>query len=235
MPKTTIIPAIIPQSLGHLREAIAKLGGFAGEIQIDIVDGKFVPYRSWPYNDPFGLGEGIASRLVSLAETVPHTIPFELDLMIEHPLETLPLWLVQRPKSVVIHIEGFASDPDVMRAIEMIRAAGASAIVTALNDTPLDRLCAFAAHCDGIQCTGIREIGKQGSLFDIRVLARLREIREAYPALPLAVDGSVNRDTIALLLAVGASRFVVGSGIFSSDDPVRAYAELRYLVKRNMQ
>ncbi len=210
-----IIPAIIPQSLEHLQATIERLNGVTEEIQIDIVDGVFV------------------SDIESISDALPAEISYEFDLMITDPLQELPVVLAgkQHPKSVVLHIEIFATDADVMRAIEMVHAKKSNAIVASLNDTPLERLVVFVPHVDGIQCMGIAEIGRQGNPFDSRVLERVRIIREKYPALSISVDGSVNKETILSLKAAGANRFVVGSAIFNAEDPVRAYVELRTLIE----
>ena len=203
---TIIIPAIIPRSREHLREMVARLNGVAGEFQIDIVDGVFIP------------------------EMLEMTVSYELDLMTVNPLRALPAWLAQHPKSVVLHIESFKSDEEIMKAIEMVRERGKDAVLAALNDTPLERLFAFVPYIDGVQCMGIAEIGRQGNPFDARVIARVRRIRSAYPALSISVDGSVNAETIMLFKEAGANRFVVGSAIFDSADPVGAYKELCALI-----
>ncbi len=46
-----IIPAIIPESLDHLTACIERVRPFAHEVQVDIVDGHFVPFTSWPYKE----------------------------------------------------------------------------------------------------------------------------------------------------------------------------------------
>ncbi len=228
MLEPNIIPAIIPQSPLHLREMIAKLGGVVREIQIDIVDGVFVRDISWPYREG-NRDENISS----LTEMIPKGMSFELDLMIKNPLETLPVWLRQCPKQVVLHIESFTGDAAINSAIELVRGSGSKVLLASLNNTVIERLCAFVPHIDGVQCMGIAEIGRQGNHFDPRALARVRAIHTIYPELSISVDGSVNTDTILLLKAAGANRFVVGSAIFNAADPARAHAELQYLLQRN--
>jgi ribulose-phosphate 3-epimerase len=205
------------------------------EIQIDIVDGVFVPDRSWPYIDASDgvtdFEKDIESSIASLGDTLPTEVSYELDLMIAEPLQTLPLWLAQHPKGVVLHIESFAADADIMRAIEMVRSASVRVVLAAQNDTPLARVLAFVPYIDGIQCMGIAQIGKQGNPFDMRVLDRIRTIREKHPELSISVDGSVNKETIVLLKTAGVNRFVVGSAIFDAPDPAHAYAELAALTK----
>ena len=206
MSHNVIIPAIIPQSREDVCVALERMHGIVFEFQIDVVEGMFAP------------------------EMLPNAVSYELDLMIAAPMRTLPLWLARRPKSVVLHIESFVNDTDITRAVEVVRTAGTKAILASLNDTPLERLLALVPQSDGVQCMGIAEIGVQGNPFDERVVARVRRIRRAYPALSISVDGSMNTDTIPLLKAAGANRFVVGSAIFDSVDPIQSYRDLYALV-----
>ena len=206
MSHNVIIPAIIPQSREDVCVALERMHGIVFEFQIDVVEGMFAP------------------------EMLPNAVSYELDLMIAAPMRTLPLWLARRPKSVVLHIESFVNDTDITRAVEVVRTAGTKAILASLNDTPLERLLALVPQSDGVQCMGIAEIGVQGNPFDERVVARVRRIRRAYPALSISVDGSMNTDTIPLLKAAGANRFVVGSAIFDSVDPIQSYKDLCALV-----
>jgi ribulose-phosphate 3-epimerase len=227
-----VLPAVIPRSLDHLCEAIAAVLGkkaprafLPDEIQIDIVDGIFVPHKSWPYREG-----ALEESIPLLADAVPSGLSFELDLMIAEPLAGLPLWLATGPESVVLHIESFDGDADIKAAVEMVRAGGVSAALSARNDTPIERLSMLASGADGIQCMGIAEIGRQGNPFDERVLERIRVLREQYPALPIGVDGSVNAETIVRLKEAGANRFVAGSAIFDAPNPRAAYRRLADLV-----
>lgn len=225
-----IIPAIIPRSLVRLRETIESLHGVAPEIQIDIVDGICAPEKSWPYRDVSPEEAHSIVQHTRHRDLVPEGMSFELDLMIAHPLVTLADWLALAPTRVVLHLESFENEAQVRGGIEMVRARSARTIIATLNDTPLEHLLALVPHIDGVQCMGIAEIGRQGNAFDERVLTRIHTIRQNYPELSITVDGSVNTDTILLLKRAGADRFVVGSAIFNSDDPVQAYRQLCALV-----
>lgn len=229
MLKCTIIPAIIPQSLTHLRESLESLGSVASEIQVDIVDGVAVPYKSWPYLGST-MATGDAFDVSALRSVIPDGMTFELDLMIARPLNTLSAWLGQRPSRVVLHAEYFSDDEEIVRTVAVVREGNAHAIVAADNATPLERLMALIPQVDGVQCMGIAMIGRQGNPFDVRVLERIQKMRDAHATLSITVDGSVNAQTIPALREAGANRFVVGSGIFSTDNPAEAYRTLTALV-----
>lgn len=221
MTEYCVIPAIIPRSLRHLGDCIEKLGGAASEIQIDIVDSIFVPYKSWPYTE-----DDPAGAIGSLAGILPGGMTFELDLMIAMPSLEFEEYLATHPRQVVLHAESYDYGGDWMFDIEKTHNAGAQAIWSSNNDTPLSRLEELMPRVDGVQCMGIAEIGRQGNPFDERVLMRIKELREKYPVLPISVDGSVNAETIGCLKEAGANRFVAGSAIFDTEDPQAAYRRL---------
>ena len=46
-----IVPAVIPKSLEELFVVAKRVQFFSRELQIDVVDGVFVPNTSWPYGE----------------------------------------------------------------------------------------------------------------------------------------------------------------------------------------
>lgn len=219
MHQQRIIPAIIPQSLGHITQSASILKDVVTEVQIDIVDGVLVPEKSWPYREE-------DSHIESLTTALPESVRHELDLMINEPRDQMTLWLSTAPTRVIIHIESLPDDAAVLEAIAMVHEAGAKAVLSSLNDTPIERILALGDRIDGVQCMGIKDIGVQGNPFDERVFARIGQLREAYPELLISVDGGVNAETLERLRDAGAERFAVGSAIFGAEDTVAAYLDL---------
>jgi ribulose-phosphate 3-epimerase len=77
---------------------------------------------------------------------------------------------------------------------------------------------------------GISKIGFQGQKFDERVLEQVREIREAFPDKIIAVDGSVNDDTLSDLSDAGVNHFVTGSAFFRNDSLIETLEDFENLV-----
>jgi ribulose-phosphate 3-epimerase len=213
---SNVTPAIIPQSRRDLDTMLARAAAFADTVQIDIVDSVFAGPASWPYRDDAGLGalSGVDLRAFSA----------ELDLMIANPEETLDAWLALHPARVVIHVESTAQ----LSLILSHAASRAYRLGLAFNnDTDLGLLSALdMAAVDYVQLMGIAEIGAQGKPFDERVLGRIAEVKRAYPALPVCIDGHVDGETLPRLRRAGADRFVIGSAIWGSADPAGAYRAL---------
>lgn len=215
--KQTIVPAIIPQSLTHLMESLERVKPFARAVQIDIVDGVFVPPVSWPYADaasPHDMKELISGFDV------------EVDLMIAAPEKTLSEYLDAGVSRVVIHLES----TNHMGAIIALKNARPFLLgLSILNDTDLSSIEPYVMHADYVQLMGIAKIGSQGAPFDERVLDRVRALKTAYPSLMVSIDGSVNEETLLRLKAAGATRFAVGSAIMAAEHPEIVYARLTEL------
>lgn len=215
---STIIPACIPKTRDALEAFVTQYGELSDELQIDIVDGRFVPSISWPYNP-----ESIfLERELSYIDFRTHQI--EIDLMVANPETLLDAWLTTGASKFVIHVES------TTKLLEILEHAGTHAYQLGLafnNETDLSLLETLDIACvDYVQLMGIAHIGKQGEPFDERVLARVSYIKENYPGMLVSIDGSVNLATIPLLRDVGVDRFVVGSALVEAERPAVRYQEL---------
>lgn len=208
-----IIPAIIPKSLSHLCETLEQLP-FAPAVQIDVVDGLFVPSVSWPYS-PAGL----------VAEAAPALKPFSVmvDLMVTDQLAAAEAWLAVGAETIVVHLEGVTT----LEPFTVLKKCYDYKLFLAADDeTPMSAYVPFAPWVDGWQVMGIDAIGKQGQPFSSRSLETIVMLKAAYPSIPIVVDGSVNQSTIVSLKDAGADDFVVGSAIVGQPDPHQAYVDL---------
>lgn len=216
MSYTPIVPAVIPKSREEVLRFAEKLC-FSREFHLDLVDGKFVPAISWPY-DPVGEALSVKPQLDKYT--------LEVDLMVADPLTAAAEWVVAGADMLVFHVETLSLEQFASFADKTVVSVG----VSAHGDTPLETLAAYAEHADYIQLMGIYKIGAQGLPFDEAVLDKIAELKQRFPKLPITVDGSVNADTIARLKKAGADRFICGSAIVKQDDPEVAHAALLALI-----
>lgn len=216
-----IIPALMEEDAEALEDALARVRGVASTVQLDVMDGMFVPNLSFPY-----VARG---RMVEL-EALPRwqDFNFEFDLMIKDPARDLGRLLEMGPARVVLHAESGGMDV-LKRCIDAARKMDVEVGIAADNSTSPVALEAFIPEVDFVQVMGIARIGFQGEPFDERALARVRELRERHPDLIISVDGSVNEATALALAKAGASRLVVGSALWQSDDPKALIASLAAL------
>ena len=219
-----IIPAIMPKDYEHLDEMTSLFVGVVPMVQLDIMDGKFVPARTWPYPK-----DAHFDAIVAEEEGMPRweDINFEVDLMVSDTESVVSKWVSAGASRIIVHVESMVD-------FEKIRASVPTGLIElglAINTTtPVEAIEPYLDRIDFIQCMGIAKIGFQGQPFDEHVLENVRKIRKAHPELPISIDGSVNFDTARSLVDAGATRLVSGSAILEADDFVSAIAEMKNLV-----
>lgn len=220
-----IIPAIMPQSYEDLDEKMSLFVNVVPLVQLDIMDGKFVPARTWPYPR-----DAHFDALMTEEEGMPswESINFEADLMIKNPELWVSKWVTAGASRIIVHVES-------MTDFEAIRTGVPEGLIelglAINNETPLSAIEPYLDRIDFVQCMGIARIGFQGEPFDERVLDHVRALRASYPNLPISIDGSVNFDTAKRLVDAGATRLVSGSAILEADDFTQAIARLEDLIQ----
>lgn len=207
-----IVPAIIPKTKDEVVRAANELA-FSNEFHLDVVDGVFVPFVSWPYQ-PTGEAK----------EVGPYTDSYtlEVDLMVASPVPAARVWREAGADMLVFHVETISLE-DFMYATAL---ENCSYGISALNGTDYSVLKPYLQYADYVQIMGIAEIGAQGQGFDERVFLRIKEVRKDFPYMPITVDGSVNKETIKRLVEAGVDRLICGSAITKAEDKEKAYREL---------
>ena len=213
----SLVPSYPAESYEALAEVMTKLEGSASGMQIDMVDGQFVPAISWPFTE-----KDVASAVTKL-ERFKDSFVLEADCMCLDPLQYLDTFVRAGFKRIVIHME---STDAYSACIAHKQEHGYMLGFAITNDTPLQVVDAYIDDVDFIQVMGIKEVGKQGEPFDERTLSTVTRLRSRYPHLEIAVDGAVNTVTLPLLKRAGATRFAPGSAIVHAPDVVDAYEQL---------
>ncbi len=227
---TEIIPAIMPESFEDLRSKMGKVRDLVSLVQIDVMDGVFVPPITWPYRskdiDEF-------EDVINERKDMPHLkeLEFEVDMMVGGQEEEAERWIRAGAKRIIGHIEAM---DDAERFIKVTRDASvpkdsflSTEIGLALGlETSLDVLTPHIPDIDFVQLMGIARIGYQGEEFDERVLERVSSLRKSFPELVISVDGGVDEDSAPLLSRAGANRLVSGSAIFEANDKAEVIKRL---------
>ena len=99
----------MPRNFKDLRERMSLVSGFVPLVQIDVMDGVFVPNKSWPYikkPDPDFL------KILNEENSFPYweELDFEVDLMVSNPAVLVPEWITAGTKRLIVHIES-VTDP----------------------------------------------------------------------------------------------------------------------------
>ncbi len=223
-----IVPAVLPSSRKDLEEKLALFASIpsVSRVQIDVVDGHFATPASWPYSAPAEL-----RVMVERNEMLPalDRIAYEIDLMCLDAEHAVGAWLALGATRLTFHAE---SATDLPRLLASARDQYGHFISfgLALNiASDLGILESHLGEVEYVQFMGISRIGRQGQLFDRRVLEKIRIFRNRHPEVPVQVDGGVALESARPLLALGVSNLVVGSGIVRASDPAAAFAQLEAL------
>ena len=218
-----IVPSLPAASFAEFERLFNALKGISAGFQVDLVDGQFVSAPpSWPYNQA---PKHIEAELLRLS---PHANDFALalDCMIESPQRLFPVFAKIGVSRVIIHV---GSTSDLGEVVKDARSHGFVPGFGVTNDVPFSSFEPLLAEVDFVQVMGIAHIGQQGQPFDTRTITTVERLVRWSPDLLVAVDGSVNEQTIPLLVEAGATRLTPGSAVAKAPDPVAAYRSLLQL------
>ena len=217
-----IIPAILPTSREDLDARLLRLSGVTDEVQVDVVDGRFVTPASWPYA---GQALGNEDPLTELS-----SFRFEVDLMVEEPDRIIGRWIDAGATRITIHaestrrLEHVIDDFQKKYGHDKDFAPQLLSLGLSLNiATDISLIEPFLDRCDYVQFMGIARIGKQGEPFDPRVIPKIKAFHRAHPEMPIQIDGGVTRETAPKLLEAGASRLVIGSALWRASNIKREF------------
>jgi ribulose-phosphate 3-epimerase len=217
----TVIPSIIPASWREIEEKCARVHTFASCIQIDVLDGVYVPdvAPSWPYN---GRDREDFMRLAREEQGLPYwqDSTFEIDLMVSRPEEHMDEWIRAGAGTLIVHAESTDRFADL---VKKGNDAGVDVALAFRPKTSLDRIESLIDKAAFVQCMGSNRIGKQGTSLDPRVVGIIADLHTRHPGVTIGVDIGVTVETRDDLVAAGATRLVSGSSLFSSVDIQETY------------
>ena len=209
-------PSLLAADFTRLGEQVraAEEAG-ADALHLDVMDGLFVPNLS------FGLPVIAAVRRVT-------RLPLDIHLMIERPERYLDDFVAAGADWLTVHVEGAVH---LHRTLSRIRELGGRAGVTLNPATPAVALEAALDVADLVLVMTVNP-GFGGQRFidsQLRKIAALRAmINDRHARADLSVDGGVNAENVASVVAAGADLVVAGSAVFNERQSVaEAVAALR--------
>jgi ribulose-phosphate 3-epimerase len=211
-----IIPSILSADFTRLGEQVraAEAGG-AQRIQIDVMDGHFVP------NITMGpIVVGAVRRCTSL--------PLEAHLMITNPQDYIETFARAGADVIIVHQE---VSPHLHRVIKQIKDAGKQAGIALNPSTPVFMLQDMLSFLDLVLIMTISP-GFGGQDFVPETLPKIAQVRRIIDERGLhcdvEVDGGIHEGTAAQVVKAGANLLVAGSSIYNNKESVaEAIARLR--------
>ena len=226
-----IIPAIIPESVEDLSEKLSRVAGLVSVVQIDFVDGVFVPNAtpSWPFHDT--KEEGMFHTLGTEEEGLPFwdTFFFEADLMVREPEHIIDDIIGAGFSRVILHV---GSSGQIAEIFDTLRSYDIETGLAVHVGDDIEQYAALLEKADVIQVMGIEHIGRQGERLSPEALGLLSTLRGQYPERIISVDGGVTVENAPILVGAGGDRLVSGSALFGNDDIAATLAKFYALEER---
>ena len=216
---TEAIPAIIPKNLKDLYEKADSVREYVSTVQVDIMDGKFAPVKSWPYNDLLQF-----ENLAKEGKPLLGNLQYELDMMIERPEKTVHKWMEIGVKAIIIHID---STEVLDKIIQKTKERGVAVGLALRPHTDIEVLERWIQDIDFVQFMGNQKIGYHGVKLDESVIEKIRELRKKHKDLSISIDIGVNFETAPKLVEAGVNKLISGSTIFKSENIKTAIQKLQ--------
>ena len=213
MKHTIVAPSILSADFLRLGEAIQMVEESEAEwVHCDIMDGHFVPNIS--YGIPIVKAVRPATKKV-----------VDCHLMIEHPELYVEAFAAAGADMITVHQEACVH---LDRQVAQIHDLGCKAGVALNPVTPVETLVDILHAVDMVLIMSVNP-GFGGQKFIPRALDKVRRLRALAPDLLIQVDGGVNAETGAELVAAGADVLVAGSYVFGAKEPREAIHSLYVL------
>lgn len=206
-----IVPAVLTDKPDELKRMVISSEAFCDLVQIDIMDGKFVPSKSVSAED--------------LAK-IKTDLRLEVHLMVDEPSRYLEPFKKAGAKRIVFHYESKENPAEI---ISKIRALDMEAGIAINPETPVSKVEQFFKDIDVLLFLSVNP-GFYGSKFIPEVCDKVRSLKGRKERPLIAMDGGLKAENILMIRDAGVDLACVGSGIFGKGDPAENYRNLLVLL-----
>jgi len=203
-----IAPSILSADFTRLGEQVRAVeAAGVDRIQVDVMDGRFVP------NITFGT--------LAVESLRPLTrLILEAHLMVQPPEDFIEKFALAGADTIIIHQE---ATPHLHRAIQEIHGLGKKAGVALNPSTPTTML---SEVLDSVQLVLVMTVnpGFGGQEFIPQTLEKIRQVRREVSQrnlnIEVEVDGGIHLETAPLAVEAGADVLVAGSAVFDPQEGI---------------
>lgn len=207
----TICPTVTATTPDEYRRQMENVARFATRVHIDLSDGKFTP-----------------AKLVDLDDVWwPGGVRADMHLMYRRPFEHTKLLLGLRPQLIIVHAE---AEGDFVGFADAAHAQGIEVGVALLPQTSPELIRPALKWIDYVLIFS-GNLGHFGGQADMRLLTKLKHVRELKPSLELGWDGGINDQNARALSMAGVDVLNTGGFIQHATNPREAYDRLEKIAR----
>ena len=211
-----LLPSLLSADVTRLGDEVsAVIDAGANMIHFDVMDNHYVPNLTF--------GPLFCHALRERFKTVPidvHLMTSPVDALIADFAKAGASRISIHPDAT-IHLD---------RSLELIKSFGLKAGLALNPAASLDVIKWCIQRLDFVLIMTVNP-GFGGQSLIQEVINKIMECRVSYPSLPICVDGGVTPDNVKSLATAGATEFVAGSAIFSTNDYAKTIALFRNALK----
>ena len=200
-----IVPAILVKTREDFAAKVALVAPHVSRVQIDVMDGKFVPNTTLAPED---------------FPAIPLHLLVEYHLMVENPLDYVRR-IGKKGAIYELHIESLG---DVSAAIAEVKKMGGRVALAISPDTPVSAVAPYLPQVEHVLIMTVYP-GFSGQKYLPAMEAKMRAL--AAMGAVVEVDGGVGLGSAKSSAAAGATLLGVASAIFAQPDVARAIKDVK--------
>lgn len=208
------VPAILTDDPANLEKLVRQAETFTEYVQMDIMDGRFVPSKS------------VSCRDIAALKT---SLTWEAHLMVMDPETCIEDFHRAGASKIVFH---YKATREPGKIIEMVRESGMQVGLAVNPEVPIADFAPLVGEVDSILFLAVNP-GFYGAKFIPEVLDKITDFRGRYPGTETGIDGGVKENNIAEIAHSGVDVIYIGSAIFMQPDPAESYRRLTEIARAN--
>mgnify|MGYP001058385537 CR=1 FL=1 len=206
-----IVPAILTDDPSNILSMLNTAKSFTSLVQIDFMDGIFVPSTSIK---------------TDLLLNHPPPISWEAHIMVARPETEIDNLVKAGASKVIFHYEATSNHTKI---INSLHNAEVKAGIALNPETEIELLSPLLKILDSLLFMSVNP-GFYGAPFIPAVLEKIENFKKLNCGVEIGIDGGIKDSNIATVAKSGVDYICVGSAIFLNNNPGKSYDNLLKLV-----